>query len=181
VSRKGQRRALPASGGDELRAIIEAEVNKIDWKKQAEFQESLGRPDLSKKEFRDFLRVKGLGLPTPWERLLGHERLSLQQAFEAPREGFLTPLETAVNEIVWQVDRKWLCPTPNMEIRPRTDEQRISGYAILEVVRQLYGLPEGTEIWLSHTRLDTKEELYNVRLFMPGVSIVKDVQQLLRR
>jgi hypothetical protein len=177
VSRRNDRSAIPASCDDPLDAIVKAAVDSVDWKAELAFRESLGRPDLSEQELYAFLRAKGFGRQTVWDRLHGRTRISLEEAFAA-RSNFLTPLEAAVNEIVWRVDRKWICPTPNMEIRPRTAEQRIDGYAILRVVRRLYGLDEHAEIWFSLTPLETTYEAYHVRLYIPGVSSVREFQQL---
>jgi hypothetical protein len=180
VRRNRERGLVVATGEETLDAIILREVDKVDWKAVQAFNESLGRPDLSERELYDYLRQQGFGFPRFWERRK-RRWFTLEEALAAPREGFLSPIEKAINEIVWQVDNKWICPSPNMEIRPFTPHQRISGHAILRVVRKLYGLPEDTEMWLSHTRLETTYEAYYVRLFGPGISSVKEVKQVSQR
>lgn len=176
VRLKRKQSPVVASGEDSLDAILQREASKIDWDAVRAFQESLGRPELSERELYDYLRQEGFGVPKFWER--GKRRwFTLKEAFAEPGRGYLNPIETALNEIVWQVDNKWICPSPDLEIPPMTPHQRISGHAILRVIRKLYGLPSNKEIWLKHRRLQASYEAYHVRLYMPGVSTVSEEKQ----
>lgn len=173
VRRNRKEGLVAASWDDTLNGITRKTAGRKDWKAELAFQESLGRSDLSESELYAYLRNRGFGRPGFWERRK-RQWISLEEAFTQARRGDLSPIEVAVNDVVWRVDNKWLGTWGIHSFRARTTDQRAPGYMIMRVIRRLYGLPEGEVIWLNHERLEGQHEEYNVRLHMPGVSSVKE-------
>jgi hypothetical protein len=175
-----------------LREALERDFNAYDWEGARRFQETLGSYELSEHDLIYFLRTRqfqsfigktevwqGLGVRSLRDRRLRVGRLTVHEAFTRPGNGFLTPIESAVNEIVWRIDRKWLCPhsQPELSMSVRTEDLRISGYAILRAVRCIYQPPASQEIGYSLLQIErTGPPAYNVVLEAPGISSVSETR-----
>jgi len=111
-----------------------------------ELQEALGSYELSEQELYQYLRTRCFGKRTWLDRLLQIKRLNLKDALRPRSETRPSPLDKALNEIVWRLERKWLFHNPDHRIRPHTGELRIDGRAIHRVICKLYGIKDPGEI-----------------------------------
>jgi len=195
-----KREANPQGGLDSdvkaLRGELEKGFSRFDWEGWRRFQESLGSYSLSEKDLFAFLRswrlartrnrsrhYWGLGIRTLRDRIRKVDRLTVEEAFARPGSEFLSPIETAVNEVVWRVDRKWLCPNPppELSINVVTGDLRITGYAILRSVRRFYRLPKDQVIELGYVEVEPKGSgRYKIRLLAHGITTVVEEETGLR-